>query len=327
MNILLTCCGRKIYLVHELRKALNTLLPGQKHRILVTESYPWSPSLQFADKGFLVQRISDNGYLERIAAICRDESVDILLPSKDLELDLFACAHGQELPASVRLALSNHETLCICKDKLRFHDELHEFFQMPRTALAADRQSATICFPCVIKEHGPGMEGGSGFHLCRDESSLCEAVRNCRAPICQEYIEGTEYTVDALFNAESEPVAIVPRRRLLLRQNVSDVGLSVYDKEMVNLTASLGRRLRFTGPVNVQWIKDQSGRLWLIEANPRISGGLQITLAACPEYLQALTALILGHKVAPLGYVTNVLTMKYDSSVSRRLAHGESPNF
>jgi hypothetical protein len=71
--------------------------------------------------------------------------------------------------------------------------------------------------------------------------------------------------------------------------------------------------------VNLQWIKDGQGVNHLIEVNPRISGGLQITLAACPDFITAVLRQALGLGSERMDFEPGVLTMKYDAVISRRL--------
>jgi carbamoyl-phosphate synthase large subunit len=140
-----------------------------------------------------------------------------------------------------------------------------------------------------------------------------------KEPIIQEKIDGIEYTVDALFDTNSAPIGIIPRIRLKTRENVSDIGMVIKDKKMIRHCERAGRVLEITGVANFQWIKDKKGVYYLIEINPRISGGLQITLAACPQFITSLIKLTLGMKNRQLSYTSSVLTMKYDSVISTKI--------
>lgn len=322
MNVLLTCCGRKIYLIDEIKRALVTLFPDDSHNVFVTDSSSLSPSLVVADKGFLVPRIMDDGYVDFISRLCREENVDIVIPSKDMELISFA--REIDIFTNTLVAVQQQSVVELCEDKILFYRELHQLFDIPEICTPKGVDEVSVQKPLVVKERGVGVEGGKGCKVCTSPEALTSSLDEWVDPVCQEYVDGEEYTVDALFKTPSEPVVIIPRQRVALRQNVSDVGLTVDDRELVELTARLGAELGLVGAINAQWMRDAAGKVWLIEVNPRISGGMQISLAACPDYVQAMLAVHFKLPVEPLPYESDVLTMKYDSAVSKRLSDGQS---
>lgn len=309
----MTCCGRKIYLIDEVRKAFKSLYPGIDHHVLVTESDSLSPSLHYADKSFVVPRIKEEGYLERIIDICLQEGVDFLLPSKDSELTLFA--GSVVLNEMLKLPLSSLETIRVCEDKIAFFDYLKNYFIMPDTWMSRDGSDNLTEYPVVVKERGVGIET-SGYYICNNDQQLNNAISQCMQPVIQKYIKGSEYTVDAIFNKNSEMIVAVPRERLRVRQFVSDVGLACKDESFEKNTEEVGRKLNLKGPVNVQWIRTSDGVDYLIEVNPRISGGLQITLAACPSYVEAFLADSLGLPINIPPRNLPMIGIKYDSMLA-----------
>jgi carbamoyl-phosphate synthase large subunit len=95
--------------------------------------------------------------------------------------------------------------------------------------------------------------------------------------IVQEYIEGTEFTVDAFISKTGEHF-IYPRIRLCTYGGVSQVGRTTMDKEIIKVTKQIIEFLDFVGPINLQFIK-KNNIPYLIEINPRLSGGIGITYA------------------------------------------------
>lgn len=73
----------------------------------------------------------------------------------------------------------------------------------------------------------------------------------------QEYIDGEEFTVDVLTDNEGRPLLIVPRKRLEIRQGIS----------------------------NVQFIKNNTG-LYFIELNPRLGGTSIATVIAGFNFIE-----------------------------------------
>ena len=42
----------------------------------------------------------------------------------------------------------------------------------------------------------------------------------------------------------------------------------------------ISKLLKFYGPINIQFIKDESEKIWLIEINPRLSGSIEFSIKA-----------------------------------------------
>jgi carbamoyl-phosphate synthase large subunit len=271
--------------------------------------------LFYADKGFVVPLISDRNYLKTICSICKQEEINILLPSKDTELSLFA--KNIQIFNTIQVAVSSYATILLCEDKFVFYHKMKSVFKQPRTVLIDDLGLKFLRYPCVIKERGVGIET-SGFRICSSPEKVIAIKHNFKQPIVQEKIEGTEYTVDALYDKHSNPIVFVPRIRLKTRENVSDVGIVVKNDVLKTNCEKAGRILKLTGPANLQWIK-KNRSYYLLEVNPRISGGLQITLAACPQFVTTMLKMLLDIRPDKPGIKHSILSMKYDSIISTRL--------
>lgn len=86
------------------------------------------------------------------------------------------------------------------------------------------------------------------------------------------YLEGNEVSVDCL-RTDSGTIAI-PRVKSPLRHE-----RVVYDMEIISTTANVLNRLNLQYPCNVQF-RYKDGKLYLLEVNTRMSGGLQMSCLA-----------------------------------------------
>ncbi|MBF0312907.1 MAG: ATP-grasp domain-containing protein [Oligoflexia bacterium] len=315
MNVLITCCGRKVYLINEVRKALHKLFPKEKHRVYVSDSSELSPSFHYADAGLIVPSISDPHYIKNILSFCTRYKISLLIPSKDTEIKKYA-EHRAEF-SGVVIPIPSLDLVKIFEDKYLFYKTLSNIVQTPSTFLL-HKKKHHLAFPYIIKERGVNIET-SGFFTCYDKHDEHYASKKLIEPIAQEKIDGLEYTVDALFDSESKPIVVIPRRRVRIRANVSDIGLVEKDPLLIKKSIEIAQFLRISGPCNLQWIRNNKGEDYLLEINPRISGGLQMTLAACPDFILALIKVAIGQKTKKLSYKNSVLTMKYDETVSLHL--------
>ncbi len=79
MNILLTCAGRRDYLVHYFRESLDG-----RGQVIACDSSQAAPALAAADRQFLVPAVDSPEYLEVLLAICREHHVRLLVPIHEL---------------------------------------------------------------------------------------------------------------------------------------------------------------------------------------------------------------------------------------------------
>lgn len=102
-----------------------------------------------------------------------------------------------------------------------------------------------------------------------------EALRQSRAPsvVLMPWLEGEEYSVDMLVE-EGHCLCAVQRCKQGLYQQLEREG------EAASLAVQCVRVLQADGLVNVQARRDASGKLFLLEANLRPSGGIGYTLCA-----------------------------------------------
>ena len=114
-----------------------------------------------------------------------------------------------------------------------------------------------------------------------------------------EFLPGTEYTVDCLFDMEGEPVVIVPRKRLEVFNGKSSLGETQRNPILEDNVKKLSALFKFIGHVNIQFKPDQDGTFKLVEINPRFSGGLPITAEAGANTPELLFKLLSGEKVSP----------------------------
>ena len=97
--------------------------------------------------------------------------------------------------------------------------------------------------------------------------------------IVQKFIQGTEFTVDCLFDEKNDLVFSLPRIRIV-HNGVSIIGKIVKNNKINKFIKNLSNKLKFTGPINIQLIKDKKNKLWIIEVNPRLSGSIEFSIKA-----------------------------------------------
>ena len=110
MNVLLTCAGRRNYLVQYFREALSG-----RGRVLAVDSSQNAPSLSEADDSFVVPPVAHAGYVDFIYELCCRHAVRLLVPLNDLELPTFAASRDRFIKSGVIPVVSSVEAVDLCR--------------------------------------------------------------------------------------------------------------------------------------------------------------------------------------------------------------------
>lgn len=213
----------------------------------------------FCDEFHLAPLATSPGYLPFLLPLL--ERVDIFLPFIDEELLAVAEAwEGLPPGLSSRIAISPPATLLTCCDKVRFQARCEEL-GLPVAPRAAGA-------PAVFKpRHG---RGGKGVLRLRTPEQFA-AVANLDG-VRQQWVEGEEFTIDAMFDGKGRFVAASPRRRCLVCGGVSSIGDVVPDENLAALARRCGAAMPFRFGINIQVIRGADGMDRIIEINPRLAG-------------------------------------------------------
>jgi carbamoyl-phosphate synthase large subunit len=139
--------------------------------------------------------------------------------------------------------------------------------------------------------------------------------RRVDKPILQQFIAGTEYTVDILSDLQAEPLSVVPRTRIHVESGISMKGRTVEDDEIIARSRAIAKQLKLIGPSCIQCIRDTEG-IKFIEVNARFGGGSILSMKADPNILLNLIRLIRGEQpTVSKGFKAGMTMLRYYSEV------------
>src|ERR1700756_4922885 len=85
MNVMLTCAGRRNYLVKSFQEALRG-----RGQVFAADACADAPALRQADKSFLIPSVDQAAYIDTVFSICQQHHVLLLISLNDLELQVLA---------------------------------------------------------------------------------------------------------------------------------------------------------------------------------------------------------------------------------------------
>jgi carbamoyl-phosphate synthase large subunit len=234
-------------------------------------------------------------FVEVVAAMCRDDGIDVLFPTVDVELPRLAAARDRLAEGGTRLASPELRTLETALDKLTLARVCERTVRVPRTELVGTPQAVSGWdFPVIVK---PRRGAGSrGVRVVLSQSEL-DAVHDDEDLLVQELLPGDEFSVDVLADLDGNVVAAVPRARLRVDSGVAVAGVTVHDAGLVDTASAVARAIGLTTVANVQLKRDAAGEPALLEVNPRFPGAMPLTIAAGVDMPSLTLDAVLGRPV------------------------------
>jgi carbamoyl-phosphate synthase large subunit len=282
-TVLLSSAGRRVSLLRSLRADIAAA--GLRGRVVACDVSWTAPAMHVADAAHLVPRCTDPTVVSRVAELCEQERVDLVIPTIDTELPVWA-ALKDRLNATV--AVSDPPAVAIAADKRRTNAHcLAAGVPCPRQApLAEVRADPTgWSFPLVVKP--AGGSASVGVHRVDTWASLDRIEDHDDLEgglVAEERARGAEHTVDVLVDRTGVVHCPVVRRRHEVRAGEVSKAEVVRDGQLASLAVKAVETLPGAyGPLNVQLFSDGQTAT-VIEINARFGGGYPLTWRAGGRY-------------------------------------------
>jgi carbamoyl-phosphate synthase large subunit len=315
-TVLISSAGRRVELLRAFRQTLDQLGGG---RVLATDLSWYSSAYHDADEGFPVPRIDDAGFVPRMLEVCESQGVNLVIPTLDPELPVYAAAREQFAAIDTTVAISSPEVTSIAGDKHHTHDWLvaNGFPTVVQGTVADVRADPGAWpFPLVVK---PRFGSASIGVAVVDDIEAFDAAVTDDDMIVQTKAAGTEHTIDLLAARDGRCLAAIPRRRLEVRAGEVSKGITVRSPALAELAEKVCAALPGAyGALNFQvFVSPDTGQLAVIEINARFGGGYPLSYAAGADLPLALVQDALGRPItAPLdGWRDRLVMLRYDAAV------------
>lgn len=330
MNVLLTCAGRRNYLVEYFRTALQ----GQG-RVYAADASADAPALQVADRAFIVPPINHTHYFDRVFELCKQHQVRLLISLNDLELMPLARQRDRFLKIGTTPVISAPDVINTCFDKwatLEFLKRSNLAFPKTYLTLAETRKALSqgeIDFPLVVKPRWGTASIGIEFPEDDEELDLAyrlvkkklkrtiladaSATDEERSVLIQEKLSGQEYGLDIINDLKGRYVTTFVKRKISMRAGETNQAVTVENDRLQKLGEMMGRKLSHVGNLDCDAFLTPE-ECYVLEMNPRFGGGYPFSHIAGANLPAMLLAWANGnHPVACWHKVkTNIKAAKYD---------------
>ena len=255
-------------------------IADQPWEVFSADIDPYAAGLYLVDEHHraIVPRGDAETFVPEIIELCDRLRIDVLVPTVDSELLPLARARTELGEHGVSLVLASEQTLRDCLDKWTLHARCVGALRVPDTVLVdADFDPGACTLPVIVKPRSGS--GSRGVHRVDELEELTRLPRDATL-LVQEYLPGTEYSLDVLARADGAIVAVVPRSRLKVDSGIAVTGRTVHDESLERIGALVAQRIGLTSVANVQVKLTGDGEPALLEVNPRFPGTMSLTVAS-----------------------------------------------
>lgn len=261
-------------------------------RIVASDTNPISAGFFMSDAYEVLPEIDSKLYIPRLFEIIAKHRIGILMPSSGYDIYRYSENKEKLIKLGALPVVSDKQTMEVCRDKMETFNYLSKKFDLPFTTLDYKKASK---FPLIAKpRYG---KGSKGILKIDNEDEINYAQFKKDNFIFQEYLPGTEYTIDVLSDLEGEPIIAVPRIRLQTRAGISTVGKIVKDENISETCKSIAKYLKIRGPCCIQMKESKEGILKIVEVNPRMGGGTIFTTLAGANFPAMILDMVNGKKL------------------------------
>ncbi len=283
-NVLICSAGRRVSLVkYFMEEAKKNIASSSK--VFTTDLFPeMSSACLTSDKGFKVGYFSDADYMEVILKVCQENSIKLIIPTIDTELQLLANSRTEFQKKGIDIIVSDQQFIKICRDKRL----MNEFFENRGFKVPKKIDKTNLTFPVFVKP----IDGSNSkdLYLIDHPDKLSKYILEQDNFMWMEYLpkeKYEEYTVDLYYNKSSELCCVIPRVRIAVRGGETNKGITRKNQVLIDfIRERLGKIEGARGCLTLQVFKNRKkdDEIYGIEINPRFGGGYPLSYLAGGNY-------------------------------------------
>jgi len=247
------------------------------------------------DKFYLVPpALEREKMFRRYVDIVRKHHVRTILSGPEEEIFALSTYQDEFQKAGAFVLHPPAESLEIIGDKWRAYQILSPLgINMPHTRVLENVKRLKPGKQFIIK---PKKGRGSRDVFRVDHKSFARQSDQLLAGkfLVQDFMDGCEVSVDVLYNRQGRLLNMVARKRLKTDSGICIIGQTTPAKPFVQVIEKLSDRVKMIGGACFQFI-EQGGQYYLTDINPRLGGGVNLSLQASPLFRKNLLALLRGN--------------------------------
>ena len=272
MNILITSAGTRNKVVQYFKREFNRI-----GKVVATDMSDLAPAIYEADSYYLVPRIDDPSYIDKLLDICQKENIDCLFALIDPELSLIAKNKDRFLDIGVTPLISNYDAVELAFDKY----EMYKFLRdngykcaksyLDKNEFYKELDEGKISFPVFVKPYKGSASININIVNSKEEIDTLFDVYDDL--LIQEFLDGQEIGADVYIDPISKKVvSIFTKEKIKMRAGETDKSRSFKDEKLFALITKLVEQIGYEYMIDMDIFR-VNDEYYISEINPRFGGG------------------------------------------------------
>ncbi len=313
MNILVLSVGTRNKIIQYFKKELQG-----KGKIIATDMSRLAPALYEADAFYIVPRMTEPGYIEKILEICREEKIQGILSLIDPELSLLAENKDRFAEIGTCVIGSDYEVCERSLNKWEMYQWLEEHHYrcaksyVDKEEFFKDIEKGQAKYPVFVKP----VCGSASIAISKvyDRETIELLFQHNEGLMIQEYLEGQEIGADCYIDMISgKLVSVFTKKKLVMRAGETDKAESFIDPKLNELLSSFAEEMGYLGQIDIDVFKKDEN-YYISEVNPRFGGGYPHAYECGVNHMKLIVNNLEGkeNEKKESGYEEGVYMMKYN---------------
>lgn len=313
MNILLLSVGTRNKIIQYFKREFSN-----EGKVIAADMSEFAPAIYEADTFYIVPKITEAGYIDKIFEICKKEKVSGVLSLIDPELSLLA-KYEKNFNSIGVTVLGSPYTVCekaLNKYEmylwLRNHGYKCAKSYIDKVKFFRDVEKGKIHYPVFIKPiHGSASISVSKVY---DKETVEYLFRHSDGLLVQEFLEGDEIGADCYIDMISgKVVSIFTKKKLVMRAGETDKSVSFKDEKLNELIIQFTEKMGYRGPIDID-IFNIRGEYYISEVNPRFGGGYPHAYECGMNYMKLIKNNLknIQNNAFEQNYEEDIYMMKYN---------------
>jgi carbamoyl-phosphate synthase large subunit len=275
--------------------------------IIATDANPLSAGFFLASSYAVMPLASDEEhFVSELLKIVKSNNVEVLMPASQTDGLIYSKYRNELEELGATPVISDVKSMQACIDKTLTFQAISGLPDIiPLTT--ADPQKVKE-FPVIAKPRFG--KGSRNIFKVEDEVDLKYVASKFDDMIFQEFLPGTEYTVDVLSDLRGKPLIAVPRIRLETKAGISSKGKVVHRPDIEEICMKIAEQIGICGPCCIQVKESRHGKIKLVEVNPRLGGGTIITALAGANFPILILDMIKGKQIQ-IPKISEITVVRY----------------
>lgn len=290
-------------------------LKDRPYDFFMADMDPLAIGLYFVEpaKRFVIPGGIKPGFNEAILNLCKQHRIDILIPTVDVEFVPLMEIKESFDAIGCRIVSCKKEVLGIILDKLKLMDKCKGKVILPQyQSLEEYLINPQISSKKMVFKPRSGSGSRGIIITSAPDHKVLENLKKENYMV-QEFIGGKEYSIDVMLNKDSSVAAAVVRERLKVDSGVVVASKTIKNKEIQDYCVKIAQAVGVTYGANIQVIVDENGTPYLLEINPRFSGGLSLVVESGPNIpLMCVEHALSGNSIPYVDYKELAMVRYYE---------------